>query len=114
MRMDISSEHTLINQQWLSFDQNILDTSDKVRLHFSSHQSVQLGMTSDEQSVMRVGRGDARNTDTRLGEDAVHRKGYHVFGFHGWKQKSEFVIQGCFYTSLNILESTVQSTLYTL
>lgn len=85
MRMYISSKHALINEQRFSFDQNILHTSNKVRLHLSSDQSVQLGMTSDEQSVMRVGRRDARNTDARLGEDAVDGEGHHVFRFDGWK-----------------------------
>jgi hypothetical protein len=83
VREHVSLEHLLIDFKFEPFDDDLSDAADEAVVRLSSSKSFDLGMSADEQSVIRVGRRDSRNADARLSEDVVDGQRDHVLGFDG-------------------------------
>ena len=72
MGHDVSLEHPALDVQLLPFDDNVLDAADIGLLSLKAGQPFDPRMTSDKEAVVRVGRGHARNADSRLGKNLVN------------------------------------------
>lgn len=64
-------------------DVEIANATDKLLLCFDSSWFARIGMTADEERIIRVGRRDTRHSDTRFDEDVIDRQGHHILGFDG-------------------------------
>ena len=86
MRHDVSSEHVLRDDERLVLDDDVLDATDELAVGGEAADVLRLGVASDPEGMVGVGRADPRHADAGLGEDVVHGEGDHVLGLHGWKE----------------------------
>ena len=83
MRENVSFEHLLIDLQFDSLHDNLPYAADEAVVRLPPGQPLDLRVSADEESVVRVRRRDAGNSDARLSEDVVYGERDHVLGFDG-------------------------------